>query len=160
MTNDQGPRTKDSFHPMPHDVKTLCPYCGVGCGLIATTDGRRVLRVRGDPDHPANFGRVCPKGGTVAQTINVSTRLRHPMVRAAGSDAFAVVPRQAAVNQAAERLAAIRDAHGPEAIAFYLSGQLTTEAQYIAGKFAKGVLGTNHCDSNSRLCMSSAASGM
>jgi len=65
---------------MAQQRKTLCPYCGVGCGLIATTDGSRVLKVRGDPSHPANFGKVCPKGGTVAQTVNVPTRLRYAMV--------------------------------------------------------------------------------
>src|SRR5687767_8116088 len=145
---------------MPRDVKTLCPYCGVGCGLVATADGSRILRVRGDAEHPANFSRVCPKGATVAQTVNVSTRLRHAMLREPGSQRFSVVPAGAAVNHAAERLRAILQSDGPGAIGFYLSGQLTTEAQYLASKFAKGCLRTNHVDSNSRLCMSSAASGM
>src|SRR5688572_28634036 len=117
---------------MPRDVKTLCPYCGVGCGLVATTDGSRILRVRGDPEHPANFGRVCPKGGTVAQTVNVSTRLRHAMLRERGSRQFSVVPARSAVRHAAERLNAILQSDGPGTIGFYLSGQLTTEAQYLA----------------------------
>ena len=145
---------------MPTDIQTLCPYCGVGCGLIASTDGRRILRVRGDPKHPANFGRVCPKGGSVGQTVNVPTRLRHAMLRDRYGATPAIVPAGAAVRAVAEGLNRIRQQHGPGAIAFYLSGQLTTEAQYIATKFAKGYLGTNHCDSNSRLCMSSAAVGM
>jgi anaerobic selenocysteine-containing dehydrogenase len=145
---------------MTKDVKTLCPYCGVGCGLIATTDGTTVLRVRGDPLHPANLGRVCPKGGASAQTINVSTRLRYAMLR---DEPFAhpqIVPGAAAVRHAAEGLHRILQSDGPGAIAFYLSGQLTTEAQYIANKFGKGYLRTNHVDSNSRLCMASAAAGM
>jgi anaerobic selenocysteine-containing dehydrogenase len=145
---------------MRRDVHTLCPYCGVGCGLIATTDGTNVLRVRGDPAHPANLGRVCPKGGSVGQTVNVPTRMRHPMIRHRFGDPPQIIPPVAAIRQVADRLNRIRAEHGPSAIAFYLSGQLTTEAQYIANKFAKGVLGTNHCDSNSRLCMSGAAVGM
>jgi len=145
---------------MAQSVKTLCPYCGVGCGLIATTDGRQVLRVRGDPQHPANFGRVCPKGGTVGQTVNVTTRLRHPMLRDRFGRAPAIVPPGAAVRAAADGLNRILQTDGPGAIAFYLSGQLTTEAQYIANKFAKAYLRTNHCDSNSRLCMASAGAGM
>src|SRR5438552_10513260 len=144
---------------MKRDVKTLCPYCGVGCGLIATTDGSRVLRVRGDPRHPANFGQVCLKGATVAQTVPAATRLHYPMIRGK-CDAPAVVSTAAAVDHVARELARVLQQHGPGAIAFYLSGQLTTESQYLAAKFAKGCLRTNHVDSNSRLCMASAASGM
>src|SRR4051794_6112458 len=129
------------------DVKTVCPYCGVGCGLIATTDGRQIQRVRGDKHHPANLGKLCPKGATVAQTVNVSTRLRYPMLRGAG-DPLRVVPTGFAIGHVADQLNRIRRDHGPGAIAFYLSGQLTTESQYIANKFAKGFLGTNHVDSN------------
>src|SRR5213075_2163270 len=66
---------------MNREVKTLCPYCGVGCGLIATTNGPRLLRVRGDPDHPANFGKICQKGATVAMTVHAATRLHYPMIR-------------------------------------------------------------------------------
>ena len=141
-------------------VKTLCPYCGVGCGLIATADGNRVVRVRGDPHHPANFGRLCPKGATVAATVNVPSRLRHAMVRDRFGDRPAVVPPHAALRRAADGLERVLQSHGPGAIALYLSGQLTTEAQYIANKFGKGVLRTNHVDSNSRLCMAGAAAGM
>ena len=141
------------------DVKTLCPYCGVGCGLIATTDGRKVLRVRGDPKHPANFGGICRKGATVSQTINVRTRLRHAMQRDEAG-AMNIIPPGRAVQEVASRLNGIIERHGSEAVAFYLSGQLTTESQYIANKFGKGFLRTNNVDSNSRLCMASAASGM
>ena len=142
------------------EVKTLCPYCGVGCGLLAATDGRRLLRVRGDPDHPANFGKVCAKGATVAQTVNVRSRLRYAMLRDRAGREPTVVSADSAIARAAEGLERILQTHGPGAVAFYLSGQLTTESQYFANKFAKGSLRTNHVDSNSRLCMASAASGM
>src|SRR5213075_2760407 len=142
------------------EVKTLCPYCGVGCGLLAATDGRRLLRVRGDPDHPANFGKVCAKGATVAQTVNVRSRLRYAMVHDRPGAPPTVVSAETATARAAEGLERVLQTHGPGAIAFYLSGQLTTESQYLANKFAKACLRTNHVDSNSRLCMASAASGM
>ena len=145
---------------MPTHVKSLCPYCGVGCGIIAETDGPRLLRVWGDPDHPANRGKLCPKGATVSQTVNVPTRLRYAMVRDDLYDPFAISPQQSAVRETAQRLDRIIQRHGPGAVAFYLSGQLTTESQYLANKFAKAYLRTNHVDSNSRLCMASAASGM
>jgi anaerobic selenocysteine-containing dehydrogenase len=140
--------------------KTLCPYCGVGCGLLATSDGQRLLQVRGDPDHPANFGKLCPKGATLPQTVNVPSRLRHAMIRDGNEDQFTIVSPHAALDCVAQSLDRVRKSHGPQAIGFYLSGQLTTEAQYLTSKFAKGYLQTNHVDSNSRLCMSSAASGM
>jgi anaerobic selenocysteine-containing dehydrogenase len=145
---------------MTHDIKTVCPYCGVGCGLVATTDSRRILRVRGDRSHPANFGKLCPKGATVAQTVHVTTRLRYAMSRQDGSGNFSIVSNSRAAFDIAEQLRQIRDRHGPAAVGFYLSGQLTTEAQYLTNKFAKGFVRTNHVDSNSRLCMASAAAGM
>jgi len=144
---------------MAHEVKSLCPYCGVGCGLLVKTDGAKILGVRGDPDHPANFGRTCAKGGTVAQTVDVKTRARWPMLREYRDAAPSATTPDRASQFVADKLNAIRQQHGPKAIAFYLSGQMTTEAQYAFNKFGKGVLGTNHVDSNSRLCMSSAASG-
>ena len=145
---------------MTQHVKTLCPYCGVGCGIIADTDGSRLLRVRGDPDHPANLGKLCPKGATVAQTVNTPTRLRYAMRRDDVYDDLAICPPHSAIRETAERLDRIIQQHGPGAVAFYLSGQLTTESQYLANKFAKAYLRTNHVDSNSRLCMASAAAGM
>jgi len=144
---------------LSREIKTLCPYCGVGCGLLASGDGVRISKVRGDPKHPANFGKLCPKGASVAQTVDVATRLKSAMIRDADGGVTPVAPSRA-IRHVAERLTRIRDTFGPESIAVYLSGQMTTEAQYVAGKFAKACLRTNHCDSNSRLCMSSAASGM
>src|SRR5687767_3556729 len=111
---------------MSHEVKTLCPYCGVGCGILARTDGRKITGIRGDPKHPANFGRLCQKGSTVAQTVDVASRLRHAMVREErGGPPIAVAPAKA-VARVARQLDGILQRHGPQAIAFYLSGQLTT----------------------------------
>ncbi|HEX8916488.1 MAG TPA: nitrate reductase [Humisphaera sp.] len=145
---------------MSRETPTLCPYCGVGCGLLAATDGGRITRVRGNPKHPANLGRICPKGGTVGLTVNVPNRLRYAMVRDAKGAPPRVVSRETAVRQVADAFDRILQRHGPGAVGFYLSGQLTTESQYLANKFAKAYLRTNHVDSNSRLCMASAATGM
>src|SRR5438105_2935631 len=146
---------------MPRELKTLCPYCGVGCGILAATDGSgHVTRIKGDPHHPANFGKLCHKGSTIAQTIDSPTRLRYAMMRDDRAKPLLAVSPSRAIARAAERLNHILQAHGPQAIGFYLSGQLTTESQYLFNKFAKGFLRTNHVDSNSRLCMASAASGM
>lgn len=142
------------------EIKTICPYCGVGCGLLASTDGSHITRVRGDPNHPANFGKICAKGSTVSQTVDVPTRLRYAMLRESRNRPLLAVSSARAIASAADRLDRIIRQHGASAVAFYLSGQLTTEAQYLFNKFAKGYLRTNHVDSNSRLCMSSAASGM
>ena len=144
---------------MSREIKTLCPYCGVGCGLLANSDGVRISKIRGDPKHPANFGKLCPKGATVAQTLDVPNRLKSAFIRESGGSLTAVAPSKA-INYVADKLTHILRTYGPDSIAFYLSGQMTSEAQYIAGKFAKACLRTNHCDSNSRLCMSSAAAGM
>jgi anaerobic selenocysteine-containing dehydrogenase len=156
---------------LSREIKTLCPYCGVGCGLLASSDGVRISKVRGDPKHPANFGKLCPKGASVAQTVDVATRLKSAYIRdgdalssvgGAASAALNFIPASPslAIRHTAARLNQIIQIHGPESVGFYLSGQMTTEAQYLAGKFAKACLRTNHCDSNSRLCMSSAAAGM
>jgi anaerobic selenocysteine-containing dehydrogenase len=144
---------------LSREIKTLCPFCGVGCGLLASTDGTRITKVRGDSKHPANFGKMCPKGGNLAPTVDAPTRLRSALVRDAAGGMSPVTPSKA-IAHVAERLQRIVDNYGPESVGFYLSGQMTTEAQYVAGKFAKACLRTNHCDSNSRLCMSSAAAGM
>ena len=145
---------------MAREIPTLCPYCGVGCGLLATADGGRITRVRGNPQHPANLGRICPKGGSVAQTVNVPGRLRYCMAREEKGSSPQVVSPSTAIRRVAVALDQVLQRHGPGAIGFYLSGQLTTEAQYLANKFAKAYLRTNHCDSNSRLCMASAGAGM
>src|SRR5688572_30561661 len=93
-----------SINRMRTTKKTLCPYCGVGCGLLATADGSRLLQVRGDPNHPANFGKLCPKGATLAQTVNVPSRLRHAMIRDGNDDSFTIVSPFAAIDHVAAGL--------------------------------------------------------
>src|SRR5450755_2234203 len=149
--------------PMPESatrsVKTVCPYCGVGCGMVLHVEKNRVVKVAGDQDHPANFGRLCTKGSSVALTLNSSDRLAAAYVRDEKNSERERVPMDTALKQTAARLQKIIAQHGPDAVALYVSGQLSLEAQYLAGKLAKGFLRTNNIDSNSRLCMSSAASG-
>ncbi|MGF1485207.1 MAG: molybdopterin oxidoreductase family protein [Opitutales bacterium] len=140
-------------------VRTVCPYCGVGCGMYLQVKGGRVVRVKGDPEHPANFGRLCTKGLTVGETIDTPNRLRYFMTRPDRAGAPVRVTPDAAIEATAQKLQAIIRQHGPDAVGFYLSGQISTEAQYVANKLAKGFWGTNNVDSNSRLCMASAASG-
>lgn len=131
-------------------VKTTCPYCGVGCGVLATPDGQGGVAIAGDPEHPANFGRLCSKGSALGETVDLQDRLLKPMVDGQAAS------WEGALGAVAGGLKRIAERHGPDAIAFYLSGQLLTEDYYVANKLAKGFLGTPHVDTNSRLCMSSA----
>ncbi|MCW5232370.1 nitrate reductase [Verminephrobacter eiseniae] len=145
------------------ETRSTCPYCGVGCGVIIDSDGAQITAVRGDPAHPANFGRLCTKGMTLHLTasspITRQTRLLQPMHRAHRADAPQPLSWDAALDLAAGKIADSIEKHGPEAIAFYVSGQLLTEDYYVFNKLAKGLIGSNHIDSNSRLCMSSAVAG-
>ena len=141
------------------NVRTVCPYCGVGCGMILQVENRRIVKVIGDKEHPANFGRLCTKGISCAEPLTAPDRLAFAQARAHRNLPMEKIPMDAALAQTASRLRNIIEQHGPDAVAFYVSGQLSMEAQYLAGKLAKGFLRTNNIDSNSRLCMSSAASG-
>lgn len=140
-------------------VRTVCPYCGVGCGMILEVQGNRVIKVSGDKDHPANFGRLCTKGSTVAATLATKDRLAHAHLRSLRTEKPAPVPLDDAIQAVAKRLTSTIKLHGPNAVAFYVSGQLSMEAQYLINKLSKGFVKTNNIESNSRLCMSSAASG-
>ncbi|TAM48781.1 MAG: nitrate reductase, partial [Burkholderiaceae bacterium] len=145
------------------ETRSTCPYCGVGCGVVIASDGAQITGVRGDPDHPANFGRLCSKGTTLHLTASAAvtrqTRLLQPMQRAWRSAAPMPVLWDAALDTAANKFAQVLREHGPDAVGFYLSGQLLTEDYYIFNKLARGLIGTNNVDSNSRLCMSSAVAG-
>jgi assimilatory nitrate reductase catalytic subunit len=145
------------------ETKSTCPYCGVGCGVIIASEGSQITGVRGDPDHPANFGRLCTKGATLhltaSATVNQQTRLLQPMQRLQRSEPPQRVGWDSALDLAADKFAKIITEHGPDAVGFYISGQLLTEDYYVFNKLAKGLIGTNNIDSNSRLCMSSAVTG-
>ncbi|CAN7554013.1 molybdopterin-dependent oxidoreductase [Acidovorax sp. LjRoot74] len=145
------------------ETKSTCPYCGVGCGVIIESNGPQITGVRGDPNHPANFGRLCTKGSTLHLTasspITLQTRLLQPQRRAHRADAPQSLSWDAALGLATEKFAHIIQQHGPDAVGFYVSGQLLTEDYYVFNKLAKGLIGTNNIDTNSRLCMSSAVAG-
>ncbi len=142
------------------EVKTTCCYCGTGCGVIASTDGQTITAVRGDPDHPANFGRLCTKGSTLHLTmqpvLQQQVRLLTPQLRATRDEQRAEVSWDDAAGFVASRIAEAVRRHGPDSVGLYVSGQLLTEDYYVFNKLAKGLLGTNNIDTNSRLCMSSA----
>ncbi|MDX3832392.1 bifunctional nitrate reductase/sulfite reductase flavoprotein subunit alpha [Streptomyces europaeiscabiei] len=154
----QGPQSTTT------QVRTVCSYCGVGCGMLLDVgmgpDGRRtVLRATGDKSHPANFGRLCTKGATTADMLAAPGRLTTALVRADRGDEPVPAQVSEAIAETARRLRAIIDEHGPDAFAFYVSGQMSLEAQYLANKLAKGFIRTNQIESNSRLCMASAGTG-
>ncbi|VWX62211.1 Assimilatory nitrate reductase (NADH) alpha subunit apoprotein [Burkholderiales bacterium 8X] len=144
-------------------TRSTCPYCGVGCGVIIESQAGQITNVRGDPEHPANFGRLCTKGSTLHLTATAAvtrqTRLLQPMRRASRKAAPEPIGWDDALGQAADVFAQVIRAHGPDAVAFYVSGQLLTEDYYVFNKLAKGLVGTNNIDTNSRLCMSSAVAG-
>ncbi|MFE7804410.1 molybdopterin-dependent oxidoreductase [Streptomyces sp. NPDC057430] len=145
-------------------VRTVCSYCGVGCGLLldiaAGPDGRRtVLKASGDKAHPANRGRLCTKGATTAEMLAAPGRLTTALVRPDRGAEPLPAPVDEAITSTALRLRAVIDEHGPDAVALYVSGQMSLEAQYLANKLAKGYIRTRRIESNSRLCMASAGSG-
>ena len=140
-------------------VKSVCPYCGVGCGILMTVADGKIVKIAGDKSHPANFGRLCTKGSSCGQPVATSGRADKAYARIAGSREQGAIPMAAAITQTARGLRAIIDRDGPDAVSLYVSGQMSIEAQYLANKLCKGFIGTNNIESNSRLCMASAASG-
>ena len=142
----------------PPAVRTTCPYCGVGCGVLAKPDGRGGAVIAGDPDHPANFGRLCSKGSALGETLALGTRLLHPLRRQPGG-AMARTTWDDALDAVASGFARTIAQHGPDSVAFYLSGQLLTEDYYVANKLMKGFIGSGNVDTNSRLCMASSVAG-
>ena len=140
-------------------VSSVCCYCGTGCGVLIEADAGKITGVRGDPAHPANRGKLCTKGAALALSAQASGRALVPELRADRASPRRRVSWDAALDHAAEQFRAVILEHGPDAVAFYISGQLTTEAYYVFNKLAKGLIGTNNVDTNSRLCMSSAVAG-
>nr|WP_181210416.1 nitrate reductase [Psychrobacter sp. D2]MBA2057880.1 nitrate reductase [Psychrobacter sp. D2] len=166
---------------MTSTIRTTCPYCGVGCGVLASVDATGVVSVKGDPEHPANFGKLCSKGSALAQTLGSERRLTEPYYQnkqavmkehrptQLGNDFNAIdisdeplikpTDWNNVLDDIATRLNDTIAKHGRDSIMFYVSGQLLTEDYYVANKFIKGFIGNNNIDSNSRLCMSSAVAG-
>lgn len=162
-------------------IRTTCPYCGVGCGVLASVNATEVLSVKGDPEHPANFGKLCSKGSALAQTLGTVRRLTEPYYqnkqavmqqhqplqldndfnakRKSDKPLIEQTDWDTVLDDVASRLNDTIAKHGRDSIMFYVSGQLLTEDYYVANKFIKGFIGNNNIDSNSRLCMSSAVAG-
>ncbi|MDR6100301.1 assimilatory nitrate reductase catalytic subunit [Agrobacterium larrymoorei] len=138
---------------MAHEVKTTCPYCGVGCGVIAKIDDAGGVSVKGDPEHPANYGRLCSKGSALGETLDLEDRLLYPQIDGARVD------WDEALDLIASKFSEAIAMHGPDSVAFYVSGQLLTEDYYLANKLMKGFIGSANIDTNSRLCMSSSVAG-
>ncbi|MFT6986687.1 MAG: assimilatory nitrate reductase catalytic subunit [Psychromonas sp.] len=134
-------------------TKTTCAYCGVGCGVEAKVNAKGLLDIRGDKRHPANYGRLCSKGLALGETVSHEGRLLHPSVDGVDSS------WDNALTHLATQFSQIIKDHGPDAIAFYASGQLLTEDYYVANKLMKGFIGSGNIDTNSRLCMSSTVAG-
>ncbi|WP_460418386.1 molybdopterin-dependent oxidoreductase [Pseudomonas sp. microsymbiont 2] len=140
------------------EVRSVCPYCGVGCGIVMSVSDGKVVKVSGDKQHPSNFGRLCSKGQTAHLPLG-NGRMVQAFVRRQRSQEPVRSGMDAAIVETAGRLRTIIDEHGADAVALYVSGQMSLEAQYLANKLAKGFIRTRHIESNSRLCMASASSG-
>jgi assimilatory nitrate reductase catalytic subunit len=134
-------------------IRTTCAYCGVGCGIAATVIGEREVSIAGDPEHPANRGRLCSKGTHLGETVGLEGRLLHPEIDGER------VSWERAIRHVARKFSQTIARHGPDSVAFYVSGQLLTEDYYVANKLMKGFIGSANIDTNSRLCMSSAVAG-
>jgi assimilatory nitrate reductase catalytic subunit len=146
-----------SVDPTLRATRTTCPYCGVGCGVLATPDGSGGAAISGDVEHPASFGRLCSKGSALGETLALEDRLLHPMIRCKGM--LERVAWSDALDHVAHRLKHIVARDGANAVAFYLSGQMLTEDYYVANKLMKGFVGSANVDTNSRLCMASSVAG-
>ena len=144
---------------MNQTTASTCCYCGVGCGVLIEHDGEQILGVSGDPDHPANFGKLCSKGSTLHLTGDLDARGLYPELRLGKALARTRTDWDSALDHAANVFAETIREHGPDSVAFYISGQLLTEDYYAFNKLARALVGTNNIDSNSRLCMSSAVAG-
>ena len=134
-------------------VRTTCPYCGVGCGVLARRNAPANVEIKGDPEHPANFGRLCAKGAALGDTLSLDDRLLHPLIHGERKS------WDAALDLVAARFSQSIAEHGPDSVAFYVSGQLLTEDYYVANKLMKGFIGSGNIDTNSRLCMASSVAG-
>ena len=144
---------------MAESIKTVCPYCGVGCGMILQVENGQVVKLAGDKQHPTNFGRLCTKGSSADKALRNSGRMEKAYIRKQRQEERVASSMDSVITETAKRFRQIIDRDGPNAVSFYVSGQMSIEAQYLINKLAKGFVGTNNIESNSRLCMASAGSG-
>ncbi|CAH7147737.1 Nitrate reductase [Vibrio chagasii] len=138
-------------------IKSTCAYCGVGCGIEVRPTASGKLEVRGDKDHPSNYGKLCTKGAALGDTVTPIGRLTQPMQRVESGQQL--LPWSSASQLVADKFKQAIEQHGPDSVAFYVSGQLLTEDYYVANKLMKGFIGSANIDSNSRLCMASSVVG-
>ena len=141
------------MNAMSKTTCTVCPYCGVGCGVLVTLEEGGAVSIKGDPDHPANFGSLCSKGSALGETLDLEGRLLYPEVRGKRSS------WDEALDLVAAKFSETIEEHGADSVAFYISGQLLTEDYYVANKLMKGFIGSANIDTNSRLCMASSVAG-
>ena len=128
---------------------TTCPYCGCGCGLyLETVDGRLTGTIPSRTS-PVNQGRLCVKGWNVHQFVQSPRRLTTPLLR--GEEGLAPASWDQALDYTVSRLKEIREAHGPDAVAFFASAKVTNEENYLLQKFARAGVGTNNVDHCARL---------
>ena len=140
--------------------KTICSYCGVGCGILAEQDAKGNIKVDGDPDYPVNKGMLCSKGKNLNYVVqDTADRILYPEMRWSRNHPMQRVSWDTAFDRAVAVFKSIIEKYGPDSVGFYVSGQCLTEEYYLANKLAKGFIGTNNIDTNSRLCMSSAVVG-
>jgi len=137
--------------PVSTTHKTTCPYCGVGCGVLTTVVDNKIVAVKGDENHPSNFGRLCVKGSSLHETVASSGRILTPKIQ--GEDSS----WEQATSMVAQHFKETIAEHGPDSVAFYVSGQILTEDYYVVNKLMKGFVGSANVDTNSRLCMASAS---
>lgn len=123
-------------------IKTTCPYCGVGCGILATPQSDGSVDIKGDPDHPANFGRLCSKGSALGETTDLEGRLLYPEVNGK------LQSWDLTLDLVASEFSSAVSEYGPDSVAFYVSGQILTEDYYVANKLMKGFIGSANIDTN------------
>ncbi|MFT5716994.1 MAG: assimilatory nitrate reductase catalytic subunit [Oleiphilaceae bacterium] len=151
---EKNEQASDHSKLIAKTIKTTCPYCGVGCGIVAEVNAETAqVTVKGDTTHPSNLGRLCSKGSSLGETLDLSSRLLFPQIEGKQTD------WETALTTVAEKFSQVIQEHGPEAVAFYGSGQLLTEDYYVANKLMKGFIGSANIDTNSRLCMASTVAG-
>ncbi len=138
-------------------VKTTCGYCSVGCGmLIGVKDGKAVA-ARGNPDHPVNRGKLCPKGLSEHHILDAPGRATQPLLRKNGK--LEPVSWDEALETMIERIGTIQAKHGFNSLGVVGTGQLLTEEFYTLGKLVQLGFRTPNHDGNTTLCMASAVSG-